>query len=145
MTPAIETSTTLPGNPHVNGRSQFANGRLADETDSLYEIIDGKRVAKIVSLYANLMAGVLFARLDRYADETNCGRAIIETMFDLPSVGRVRRPDAAFITYQSWPKDHDVPMGDSWPIAPNLAVEVVSPTNQWDDVLAKVREYFSME
>jgi Uma2 family endonuclease len=35
-----------------------------------------------------------------------------------------------------------VPDVAAWPVVPNLTVDVVSPTNTAEDVLAKVRDYF---
>jgi len=138
----MSTSTTLE-HP-LRDSAPIANGLhlLEVDGDSLYEIVDGKRVEKIMSVYANLMAGILFARLDRYATETNSGRAIIEIMFDLPGVNQVRRPDCAFVTFNTWPLKKPIPRGDVWAIAPDLAVEVISPTNTWEAAMRKVRQYF---
>lgn len=122
-----------------------ANGHFADalDADCLYEIVNGKRVEKNMSLYANLLASVLGGYLQRYAFETNAGRPFVETMFDLPGVGKVRRPDNAFVTANSWPLDRPIPRGDVWPVAPDLAVEIISPTNTWEEAMGKVREYFT--
>ena len=53
----------------------------------------------------------------------------------------VRAPDAAVVAAHRIP-DTGVP--DSyWPFAPDLAVEVVSPSDRLADVQAKVAEYFA--
>jgi Uma2 family endonuclease len=139
----IPTATPTLENP-FKGSPPPANGRHAPKVDgdSLYEIVDGNRVEKEMSLYANLMANVLSYFLQRYADETKTGRAMTETMFDLPGVNQVRRPDCAFVTFNTWPLEKPIPRGDVWAIAPDLAVEVISPTNTWEAEMRKVREYF---
>ena len=53
----------------------------------------------------------------------------------------VRAPDAAFIARARIPKN-GVPAG-YWPFAPDLAVEVISPSDRLPDVHAKVNEYLS--
>jgi len=51
----------------------------------------------------------------------------------------VRCPDAAFV---STDRLGDAPASTGFvPVAPDLAVEVVSPSDTWQDVEAKVREY----
>lgn len=53
----------------------------------------------------------------------------------------VRAPDAAFVAAHRIP-DTGVP-ASYWPFAPDLAVEVVSPSDHFADVQAKVAEYFA--
>jgi Uma2 family endonuclease len=52
-----------------------------------------------------------------------------------------RLPDVAFVTAARIPEDGE-PDG-IWPIAPNLAVEIISPNDLFEKVLAKVNEYFA--
>lgn len=57
-------------------------------------------------------------------------------------IGRNERlPDVAFITAARIPADGE-PEG-IWPIAPDLAVEIISPTDLYEKVNSKVREYFA--
>jgi Uma2 family endonuclease len=48
-----------------------------------------------------------------------------------------------FVSFERWPKDRPIPDEDAWDVIPNLAVEVVSRTNEFDEVLEKVSEYFA--
>lgn len=75
---------------------------------------------------------------------TNIGRAITEVLFHLPApVNRDRRPDLAFISYQTWPKRKAIPYtGGAWDVVPNLAGEVVSPTDNADELQDKIADYF---
>ena len=91
--------------------------------------------------------GVVTARIGRLLDEyveahalgVSCGA---ETGFILqrdPDV--VRAPDAAFVASGRIPET-GVPVG-YWPFAPDLAVEVVSPSDRLADVHAKIVDYLA--
>ena len=51
----------------------------------------------------------------------------------------VRAPDVSFVAQERIPAEADT--DDYWPIAPDLAVEVVSPSERTAEVLAKVADY----
>ncbi|MFV2068607.1 MAG: Uma2 family endonuclease [Pirellulales bacterium] len=51
----------------------------------------------------------------------------------------VRAPDVAFVATESFPKDE--PEGAFWPGAPDLAVEVVSPSDRASDVKEKIQAW----
>lgn len=110
--------------------------------DDLYEVINGERVIKSMSTYENVLAGNLFAHLHAHAIANRLGRAVIEVLFDLPNVGRDRRPDVGFVSYSRWPANRRPPREAAWSVVPELAVEVVSPTDDMDDVMDRVEEFF---
>jgi Uma2 family endonuclease len=121
------------------------NGALTKqvEPDGLYEVIDGRFVEKAMSAYENWLAGVFFGVLDRYSEASAVGRAVQELLFDFrPVVDRERRPDVAFVSFERWPRDRRVPQTRSWGVIPDLAVEIISPTNTANDIAEKLREYF---
>ncbi|HKA55800.1 MAG TPA: Uma2 family endonuclease [Candidatus Binatia bacterium] len=53
----------------------------------------------------------------------------------------VRAPDVSFVARERIPAE-GVPTG-YWPGAPDLAVEIVSPSDRFDDVVEKVAEYLA--
>ena len=53
----------------------------------------------------------------------------------------VRAPDVSFVATAHFPAE-GVPRG-YWPIAPDLAVEVVSPNDRSEDIQGKVAEYLA--
>lgn len=53
----------------------------------------------------------------------------------------VRAPDASFVSKERIPPE-GIPRG-YWPFAPDLAVEVISPHDRFDDVQEKMAEYFA--
>lgn len=65
----------------------------------------------------------------------------METLFEIPHSGNDRKPDVAFVSFERWPADRPVPRVNAWPVVPDLAVEVISPTNKAFDVVEKVQEY----
>lgn len=82
----------------------------------------------------------LLLRLAEWVHGRELGRVIVEAGFllvvDPPTV---RRPDAAYVSFQRWPAG-SVPEG-FWPFAPELAVEVVSPSNAAAEMQDKVLQY----
>lgn len=59
-----------------------------------------------------------------------------------PDSGLKRRPDLAFVSYERWPKKQRVPRTPAWGVVPDLAIEVISPSNLAEDVILKLGEYF---
>jgi Uma2 family endonuclease len=109
--------------------------------DTLYEVVNGEmREIPPMGVYETWIASVLVQSL---VGERKWGRAVIETLFDFTkTIGAKRRPDLAFVSYNRWPRERRVPRSEAWDVVPNLAVEVVSPTNTADDVLGKLIDYF---
>ena len=93
--------------------------------------------------YEVWLATVLTEYLRRFARQHRLGRGVQEMLFDLgATIQRKRRPDVAFVSYDRWPQQQRVPRTEAWEVVPNLAVEVVSPTDRADDLMNKVAEYF---
>jgi Uma2 family endonuclease len=121
------------------------NGQLAiGDDDILYEIVAGERKelapmsAREVGLASLLVSYLVIDGLER-----GLGRAVSEMLFDLrPHLDRSRRPDVAFVSYDRWPRSRLIPRINAWPVVPDLAVEIVSPTNTFDEVIEKMQEYF---
>jgi Uma2 family endonuclease len=113
--------------------------------DDRYEIVDGKRVElPPMSAYASVVASRLHLHLGAWVLGRDLGAAVQETLFQFPApVSRNRRPDVAFVSYQRWPKGQAMaPAENAWPVVPDLAAEVVSPTDYTEDLLERVQEYF---
>jgi Uma2 family endonuclease len=112
--------------------------------DELYEVIDGKRVrTPPMAAIAVWTAFELARHLGNFA-VASIGRAVTEMLFHLPApIDRDRRPDVAFVSYQRWAKNRSVPStGNAWDVVPNVATEVVSPTDSIDELEQKIAEYF---
>ena len=113
--------------------------------EPLYEIVDGNRVdLPPMSALSSLIASDLLSEMSPFAKSRKVGRVVGEAIFLLPLTGkeRQRRPDVAFVSFARWPVDRAVPNTDPWTVVPELAVEVISPNDLYNEVLAKLRDYF---
>ena len=77
-----------------------------------------------------LVAAWLVRLMNTSAEVSRLGRVVPEALFLLdPGRNLKRRPDVAFVSYERWPRRSPMPTGDAWEVVPDLAVEVVSPSN----------------
>ena len=111
--------------------------------DVLYEVIDGEEVEKpFMGAFGYLIAGILSLELGIHVKHRGLGRVVPEALFRLnPEEKRMRRPDVAYVSYDRWARDRKVNSANGWEVVPDLAVEVVSPTDCAVEVIAKAREY----
>jgi Uma2 family endonuclease len=112
-------------------------------SDGLFEVVGGQILEKPpMGVYESGLATLLVELLGPFARGNRLGQIFCETLFDLrPSVDGSRRPDLAFVSAQKWPVNRRPPQAESWPIIPDLAVEIVSSTNYATNLLIKIREY----
>ena len=109
-----------------------------------YEIINGNRQEKPpMGALAGTIAAELFFILGGFAKQHKLGRVVVEGLFTMKPNLPQRRPDLAFVSSDRWPLPaaltEDPPALDT---VPNLAVEVVSPTNSAAEIFEKMQEYF---
>ena len=90
-----------------------------------------------------LIVGLIYRLLAAFVGEHGLGYAFGDGVGYI--LGRepdlVRIPDASYVARERFPEG-GIPEG-FWPIAPDLAVEVVSPHDRAEDVHDKVREYLA--
>ena len=112
--------------------------------DSGYEVVNGERKelhpmgareVDLASIIDQLMGS--FARTERL------GKVVTELLFRLDSTSKLqRRPDVAFVSASKWPIERLAPSESAWALVPDLAVEVISPTDLAVEVNQKLRDYF---
>ena len=114
------------------------------EVDNLYEVVNGEVVElEPMGAFDTALASELAFFLRLFAREHAMGLVVTETLFVLDAALNLRRrPDAAYVSYGRWP-EQSVPRAAAWNVVPDLAVEVVSPTNIVDKVDEKIVEYFA--
>lgn len=119
------------------------------QDDALYEFVDGRWIEKpTMSYFAGIVATVLIGDLSVHIHQQTPrpGRLASEVLFRIPLArggSRKRRPDFAFVSAERWPLDRPmIPRADAWDVVPDLAAEVVSPTDIAQNLLGKVKEYF---
>lgn len=116
---------------------------LPEEDESIVELVRGRLVREPrPGARHGEIAGRIFYALETFVRERGGGAVAFEAGFllveDPPTV---RGPDVAFIASERLPPG-ETPKG-FWPLAPDLVVEVLSPSNRTTAVLEKVLEYLS--
>jgi Uma2 family endonuclease len=116
---------------------------IEGEDDSLYEVVNGSRVEKNpIGAFESLIASILSFYLGPFALEHKLGIVATETLFELNPDGPLQlRPDVAFVSYARWP-EASVARSPAWRVVPDLAVEIISPSNLASEVENKIVEYF---
>jgi Uma2 family endonuclease len=119
-----------------------AEDLLAVENGHCYELVDGRLVEKHMGVEAGVIAANVIFLLRLYLRDRNAGVvATQDAGYQLfpDDAARLRKPDVSFIRHDRLPDQH-VPRG--YPrLAPDLAVEVVSPNDLAEEVAARVVDY----
>jgi Uma2 family endonuclease len=108
------------------------------------EFVDGRWVEKHVGAKANLAAGRLYRGLAALCEERRLGWVfMLEVGYRcFPSRPRqIRKPDVSFVRLDRFP-DGEVPEG-FLTVAPDLAVEVVSPGDLYEEVLRRANDFLA--
>ena len=118
----------------------FTEDRYFDDN---YELIDGIPTEREMGAVSDRVALRIGGRLDAYVSRTKLGQAYgSQTAYRdcYPnSPKRMRRPDASFVAQNRLPGGH-APDGE-FTIAPDLAIEVLSPNDLCEDLEDKLRDY----
>jgi Uma2 family endonuclease len=117
---------------------------LAMPDGDQYELVHGELVERPIGFRSSYIGGELFGLLREHCRQHQLGWVVpsdagYQCFPDDP--GKVRKPDVSFIQAARLAPE-DAPEG--WVrIAPDLAVEVVSPNDLFEAVTLKVREYLA--
>src|ERR1700693_2016963 len=119
---------------------------ILPETNPALEWINGRVVQKVSPQRKHALAQTTFAAaLNAWARLTGSGMVGTEWRFQIEPPGEERRPlvpDVAFLSYARSPYaeqlETEVPR-----IAPDIAVEILSPDDRLKDVEEKVRVYLA--
>ncbi len=111
--------------------------------DMLYEVVDGQVVEKTMGAFETGIASLLDQILGTFARANRLGRFFGEMLFRI-DIGQdlQRRPDVAFVSHARWPYNRRVPDVPVWDMVPDLAIEVLSPSNTAFAVHRKIHDYF---
>jgi Uma2 family endonuclease len=111
------------------------------DDDRVLELVDGRLVEKNMGFLASRIAFVLGWYLETYLRQGNRGIVNCEGSFDCfpKSKNTVRKPDVAVILAGRF-ANGEIPVGHS-SIAPDIAVEMISPSERVYDSDRKVSEY----
>ena len=111
-------------------------------TGLLCELVHGVLVEKGMGFRESWLASVLITILTNFVRPRNLGLVTGESGVMRLAAGLVRIPDVAFIFWKRLP-NRRVPSKPIPDLAPDLAVEVLSPGNTPREMARKRREYFA--
>ena len=105
-----------------------------------YEVVKGRRFAKTSGARHGGVCIQVIAELGDYLNRHKIGRIYSpDTTFLIGDEERL--PDVSFISSARIPAE-GAPLG-RWEIAPDLAVEVISPDDIYDIIITKLYDYFA--
>jgi Uma2 family endonuclease len=107
----------------------------------LYELVDGALVEKVMGFPESALAIRLGYLLQSYLEVEDLGVLAGESGAIRLMKGLVRIPDLSFICWDRLP-GREIPAHPILGLAPDLAVEVLSPGNTRGEMARKLREYF---
>jgi Uma2 family endonuclease len=108
----------------------------------LFELIDGVLVEKAVGVQESYVATLLAGLLARFLAEHDLGFLLGADGMARLAPGLVRIPDVSFVTWERL-GGRSVPEGPFLTVAPDLAVEVLSPSNTDREMATKLADYFA--
>ena len=106
----------------------------------LCELVDGVLVEKTVGYYESYLAMRLGHFLIEFVEQRRLGIVVGEAGMMRLSAGLVRIPDVSFVSWEQLPgrRVPRVPIAD---LAPDLAIEVISPSNTAREMERKLRDF----
>ena len=111
-------------------------------SDRICELVDGILVEKPKGTYESLLAVRIIHALCSYLESNNVGIVLGEAGMLAVLPGQVRVPDVSLIRWERIP-GRQLPRERIYGLVPDLAVEVLSPSNTDAEMQRKLREYFS--
>jgi len=115
-----------------------------EQLEPLFELIDGvPREKTPMGLFANVLASYLASAINQFSLPKKLGMAINETPYKVNDKNS-RRPDVSYVEFAKFPAlevlIEDPPLLE---FSPNIAVEVVSPSNTVSEMEKRIVHYFA--
>lgn len=114
---------------------------IFDAEKRLYELVEGVLVEKAVGVQESYLAIVLASLLAEYLTHHPSGFVLGADGMARLAPGLIRIPDVSFVSWERLPS-REVPEGPFLTVAPDLAVEVLSPSNTTREMDRKLQDYF---
>ncbi len=96
--------------------------------------LEEKELEKVAGGIAGELGMILGWHLAAHVYPNQLGRVFnSQTDFELPGIGK-KQPDLAFVSIANLPVNTE----DAVPVAPDLAVEIISKTDDWSEIIKKV-------
>jgi Uma2 family endonuclease len=116
--------------------------KIRDWERRLFELVDGVLVEKVMGYWESALAVELAGLLRDFVKRRKLGTLAGEAGMLRLSPGLVRIPDLSFIT-RARIAQHRRALAPILPLAPDLAIEVLSEGNTAREMARKVSEYFA--
>jgi Uma2 family endonuclease len=140
----MATGTVLTSGPVAAPEASAILTEPLLNVDILYEVVDGEIRELPTSARETQFASDLAVMVGNHASNSSLGRVQAEMLFRIDASRNLqRRPDVSYVSFERWPRGKPVPGTEAWEVVPNLAVEIVSPTNGANEVVGKVEDYFA--
>jgi Uma2 family endonuclease len=119
---------------------------ILPEAKPAFEWVNGRALQKLSPRRKHALAQSRFVTaLDAWACEHSSGMAGTEWEFRLAPMGEIRRPlvpDVAYLSYERLPRE--LLLETDYPhVAPDVAVEILSPGDRVRDIEEKIRIYLA--
>jgi Uma2 family endonuclease len=114
---------------------------LHDRESRLFELVEGVLVEKPMGYRESRIAVVISTELELYMREHSLGLVAGSDGMMRIATGLVRMPDVSVVLWERLP-GRKVPSEPIPSLAPDLAVEVLSPSNTRAEMDRKIAEYF---
>lgn len=116
--------------------------RYNERDNRLFELVQGVLVEKTMGAYESMLAVEIACQLRNFVKPRKLGTVLGADGLLRLSSGLVRIPDVAFLSMEKFPKGR-FPREKIAPIAPDIAVEVLSDSNSRREMNEKLNEYFA--
>jgi len=115
---------------------------LLDHQDRICELVDGVLVEKTMGYLESILAIFISRKIGDFVESHKSGIVLGEagTLRILPR--QVRIPDVSFISWEKFPGGK-LPKVQIPSVAPDLAIEVLSPSNAEGEMRRKLNDYFA--
>ena len=115
--------------------------RLHERHDRLFELEDGILVEKTVGFNESALAFLLGRLVGNFVADRDLGRMFGADGIVRLAAGLLRIPDVGFVSWQRLPNRHSP--SAVLEVAPDLAIEVISPSNTRQEMNRKLTDYFA--
>ena len=116
---------------------------LAEQTNKiLCELIDGVLVEKGMGSPESFLAGWLITHINNWIIAGGGGRALSPDGMIRLSADQVRMPDVSYFRREQFASGR-IPREAIWSLIPDLAVEILSPSNRPGEMQRKREDYFT--
>jgi Uma2 family endonuclease len=115
--------------------------QINDHENRLFELVDGILVEKTMGAYESMLAMEIGCLLRNFVKPRKLGTVLGSDGLLKLAPGLIRIPDVAFLSMAKFPRGR-FPKQKAPPLAPDIAVEVLSESNTKREMAEKLEDYF---